>query len=301
MQTIDSPGLNLEDDFIAAQCDVDAVVFNFAPDHDMVRVRRAFALVGRAYDGWLPGYQRLQTLYHNHLHTLEVVMCAARLLHGLYVSGRRIEGDVIDTALVAALLHDAGYLKHDDEGGGSGAQFTLDHVARGVAFARDNLHGEPPAFVEGVANAILITDHRLPVDRIAFAGADEEVAAMVTGTADLVAQMANRVYLERLTLLFIEFKEAGIGGFDDVDTLLEKTAAFYRVTKERLDGPLQDYSRFLAKHFEIAEGVTVNRYQESIDKNLAYLEQVLQEARGRRVDRLQRGGIVRQALKLVSA
>lgn len=274
---------------------------DIAPDHDMIRVRRAFALMGRAYDGRLPGYQRLQTLYHNHLHTLEVVMCAVRLLHGLHLSGRRFDGEVIDTALVAALLHDVGYLKRDDEGGGSGAQFTLDHVARGVVFARENLTGLAPAFLDGVANSILITDHRLPVDRITFACADKELAAMVTGTADLVAQMANRVYLERLTLLFIEFKEAGISGFDDIDMLLEKTASFHRVTKERLDGPLQDYSRYLPKHFEKAEGVAVNRYQEAIDKNLAYLESILHEARGRRIDRLQRDGIVARALKLVNA
>lgn len=281
--------------------DVAAIVADMAPDHDRARIERLFDLVERAYAGQLAGYQALQTLYHNEQHTLEVVLCAARLAHGLHLAGRPLGDDGLDMALIGALLHDIGYLKRSDEGDGTGAQFTATHVQRSTEFARRHLAGEPAAFVDGVVNVILITDHRLPVERIAFADGHAELAAMVTGTADLVSQMANREYLERLMLLFFEFREAGMGGFTDFDDLLEKTAAFYQMTRKRLDGPLHGLTPYLARHFERVEGVARNRYQESIDKNLAYLERILGEAQGRRIQLLKRGGIVERALARLDA
>lgn len=291
------PESNLAEDFAQTRGQVAAIVGAMAPGHDMAGLDRMFGLVASAYDGRLPGYQRLRTPYHNHAHTLEVVLCAARLLHGLSLAGRPVGAAAIDMGLIGALLHDIGYLMRAEEGGGSGAQFTLEHVMRGAQFAREHLDGMPPSFVGGVVNVILVTDHRLPLERIVFADAEARLAALATGTADLVSQMANRDYLERLLLLYFEFKEAGLGGFEDFEALLEKTAAFYRMTKERLDGPLENLSPYLAKHFEHAEGVSCNRYQETIDKNLAYLERVLQSEEGRRVEMLKRSGIVARALE----
>lgn len=280
---------------------VTAIVADMAPDHDMRRIDGAFDLVGRAYQGQLEGYHELQTLYHNDEHTLEVVLCAARLAHGLHLSGRTLGDDGIDMVVLGGLFHDIGYLKRIGEEEGTGAQFTATHVQRSTEFARRHLVDEPAAFLDGLVNVILITDHRLPVDRIVFTSEREQLAAMATGTADLVSQMGNRFYLERLLLLFFEFREANMGGFVDFDDLLEKTAAFYKMTRERLDGPLQNLSPYLAKHFERTEGVAVNRYQESIDKNLVYLERVLHEAHGHRIDLLKRGGLVKRALSYLNA
>lgn len=290
------PRFDLTDDYEETRRHVEAIVLDMAPQHDMRRIDGLFALVACACDGRLPGYQKLQTLYHNSQHTLEVVLCAARLLHGLHLSGRRFGADGIDMAVMGALLHDIGYLKRDGEYEGTGAQFTATHVMRGTEFARRHLAGEPEPFLAALVNVILITDHRQPVARLAFGGAEEELAAKVTGTADLVSQMANREYLERLLLLFFEFKEAGMGDFADFDALLEGTASFYRMTKARLDDQLQGLSPFLARHFEKAEGVASNRYQESIDRNLAYLDRVLREAHGHRIEMLKRGGLVERAL-----
>lgn len=295
------PRFDLVFDFDQTRQQIAAIIADMAPTHDVGRIDRLFTLVEQAYAGRLAGYHELQTLYHNDQHTLEVVLCATRLAHGLQLAGRPLGADGLDMAIMGALLHDIGYLKRDGEEDGTGAQFTLIHVARSTEFARRHLADEPADFLEGLVKVILITDHRLPVDRLVFDSAEEELAAMVTGTADLVSQMANREYLERLLLLFFEFQEAGMGGFADFDELLEKTAAFYKMTRERLDGPLQGLSPHLALHFGRTEGEACNRYQESIDRNLAYLEQVLQAAHGQRIERLKRGGLVERALARLAA
>jgi hypothetical protein len=301
MQEFHTLELNIGTDFDQTKSQVEAIVADIDARHDMARINRLFNLVARGYDGWLPGYQRLQTLYHNHLHTLEVVLCTARLLHGLHLAGKTLTADQIDMSLMGALLHDVGYLKHDTENEGTGAQFTVDHVIRSTEFARAHLASESASFMEGLINVILITDHRLPASRLNYGSEKVRLSALVTGTSDLVSQMANREYLERLLLLYFEFREAGLGNYQDFDDLLEKTAAFYRVTQKRLADELEGLAHYLVRHFEKVEGVACNRYQESIDKNLAYLDRVLKEPPGQRIELLKRGGIVDRVLKKIQA
>ncbi|MCX7163828.1 MAG: HD domain-containing protein [Betaproteobacteria bacterium] len=279
------------------QAQVGTIVRAFAPDHDLQRLAGAFKLLARAFDGDLPGYQQLQTPYHNRSHANEVVMCAARMLHGLHLAGQGLDADHIDAALIGALMHDVGYLMKDDEAGGSGAQFTDTHVLRGADFARTHLLDLPADVLETTIRVILLTDHRKAPDLIKFDSRQQQRAAYVTATADLIGQMANREYLERLLLLYFEFEEAQMGGFADVHDLLEKTSDFYRVTKIRLDRDLNGLSTHLTRHFSQQQGAGRNFYTESIERNLDYLERVVRMERQRRLECLKRGGIVESVLE----
>jgi len=298
--TYDSPfaALGNTSDTSAVEQEVGRIVRSFAPDHDLARITRTFSLLKGALDGSLPGYQKLKTLYHNRNHANEVVLCAARILHGLHLSGQGLDAEHIDAALIGALMHDVGYLMKNEEAVGTGAQFTDIHVRRGVNFIRVHLAGLPAAVLEAAAKVILLTDHRKSPDLIRFDDPQQQRAAYVTATADLIGQMSNREYLERLLLLYFEFEEAGMGNFTDVHDMLERTADFYRATKDRLDNDLGDLSRHLARHFGAERGVERNFYAESIERNLEYLESLLKTERERRLGRLKRGGVVEQVLEL---
>lgn len=298
--TADSPfaalGNTRDTGEVAAQ--VAGIVGAFAPGHDPGRIAGAFQLLDRAFDGELPGYQRLKTLYHNREHTNEVVLCTARMLHGLQLAGQGLDADYIDAALIGALMHDVGYLMTEAEASGTGAQFTDTHVMRGVAFARTHLAALPPAVLDATTKVILLTDHRKHPGWVRFDNPQQQRAAYATATADLIGQMANREYLERVLLLYFEFEEAQLGGFADIHDLLEKTAAFYRMTKGRLDQDLQGLAAHLTRHFGRQMGVERNFYQESIDRNLAYLERLIGMERQRRLAALKRGGVVEQVLAM---
>ena len=285
-------------DTAEVEAQVGAIVRGFAPGHDLARVGGAFDLLNRAFDGDLPGYQKLKTLYHNRMHTNEVVLCTARMLHGLHLAGQGLDGDHIDAALIGALMHDIGYLMSNEEASGTGAQFTASHVMRGVDFTRRHLLELPPALLETTTKVILLTDHRKHPDWVKFDNLQQQRAAYATATADLIGQMANREYLERVLLLYFEFEEAQMGGFADVHDLLEKTTAFYRMTKGRLDQDLNGMSVCLARHFGKEKDVDRNFYQESIDRNLDYLDRVVKTEREHRFERLKRGGVVEKVLDL---
>ncbi len=273
------------------------ILRRFAPGHDPARVVATFDLLRRAFRGELPGYARLKTLYHNSSHTNEVVLCSARMLHSLHLSGRRLEGDTIDAALIGALMHDFGYLMKDGEATGTGAQFTQTHVARGVEFVSHELQGliDLPDHIRDTAvKVVQITDHRKHPDWVTFDNPQQQLAAYATATADLVGQMANREYLERLLFLYFEFQEARIPGFGDIHELMEKTADFYRITRSRIDNDLQGMALDLRRHFADVRGEERNFYLESIDRNLGYLDALVHMDREKRLDRLKRGGIVEQ-------
>lgn len=280
------------------EAQVGELVRAFAPGHDLARVTATFGLLDSAFDGGLPGYQKLKTLYHNRTHTNEVVLCTARMLHGLHLAGQGLDADYIDAALIGALLHDVGYLMRDEEASGTGAQFTDSHVLRGVEFARKHLVYLPPDLLESTTKVILLTDHRKHPDWVTFENRQQQRAAFATATADLIGQMANREYLERVLLLYFEFEEARMGGFADVHDLLEKTTAFYRMTKDRLDNDLNGLTGHLARHFGAHQGVARNFYAESIDRNLHYLDRVVKMDRQRRLDYLRRGRSVQKAMEL---
>ncbi|OHC66248.1 MAG: hypothetical protein A2040_09125 [Rhodocyclales bacterium GWA2_65_19] len=280
------------------EAQVAGIVGAFAPGHDLTRIAAAFGLLDRAFDGGLPGYQKLKTLYHNRSHTNEVVLCTARMLHGLHLAGQGLDADHIDAALIGALMHDIGYLMRDEEASGTGAQFTDSHVLRGVEFARAHLVDLPPAVLDSTVKVILLTDHRKHPGWVKFDTLQQQRAAYATATADLIGQMANREYLERVLLLYFEFEEAQLGGFADIHDLLEKTTAFYRMTKGRLDQDLHGLATHLMQHFSQQVGAERNFYQESIDRNLDYLERVVRMERRHRLESLKRGGVVEQVLAM---
>jgi hypothetical protein len=280
------------------EAQVAGIVGRFAPGHDLARVTAAFDLLDRAFDGRLAGYQNLKTLYHNRSHTNEVVLCTSRMLHGLHLAGQGLDGDHIDAALIGALMHDVGYLMSDEEASGTGAQFTASHVMRGVEFTRRHMQDLPPALLEATTKVIMLTDHRKHPDWVTFDNLQQQRAAYATATADLIGQMANREYLERVLLLYFEFEEAQMGGFADVHDLLEKTTAFYRMTKGRLDQDLHGMSVCLARHFGDQAGAERNFYQESIDRNLEYLDRVVKVEREHRLERLRRGHVVEKVLDM---
>jgi hypothetical protein len=302
---LDSPSQEIGNsgDFEEVRAEVRRIVGAIAPDHDPAAIEHAFALVEAGCRGALPGYAALQTPYHDRSHTLEVVLCAARLLHAVHLGGRPVDPLAIDASLIGALLHDSGYLMTTGEaaaGLGSGAQFTLTHVARGVVFAETQLADALPLdLLAATGKVILATDHRPHAVMPLYDNPAEQLAAYVTATADLIGQMANREYLERLLLLFFEFREAGVDAFADVHDMLEKTDTFYQLMNVRLERDLGGLAPQLARHFEQARGTQRNYYLESVERNLDYLDKLVRESRERRLGRLKRGGIVERALDLL--
>lgn len=266
--------------------------------YDFSLAHKAFSDVLSIFRGDYPGYCAIKTPYHNLHHTMDVFLCAVRLLHGVHISGTQLADREITCIMLATLMHDIGYAQRLDEDRGSGAQFTLTHVGRGIKFMQHYLleHDFPSDYASPIELLMNSTNPALDFDSIKFPDSRTRMLAQIVGSADIVGQMADRSYLEKLLFLYLEFQEARFGNYASLHDLLCQTKHFYDVTREnRLDGNFEGIHKKLSLHFNAYMGMENNYYLESIEKNIAYLSKViaLDEAEFRTM--LKRGGIVEKS------
>jgi hypothetical protein len=274
-----------------------AIIGRIDPTYDLRPVRHIFDDVLRLFHGAYPGYSAIKTPYHDLPHTMDVFMCAVRLMHGVHLSGTRFSDEDMTLILIAALTHDIGYAQLKDEAVGTGAQHTLTHVQRGIDFMRQYLAGMPfPAdFPQRLGCLISCTDTALNLSDIPFPDERTRLLGQIVVTADMLGQMAGRTYLERLLFLYQEFQEANVGGFQSIQDLLKKSKQFYEITRAKFDGPFGGLYVHLALHFKDSLGSERNFYIESIEKNMAYLERVVALDEADYLPMLRRGGVVSAA------
>lgn len=249
------------------------------PGADFRTVERAFVLTKRLYDGRFPGYLACAAEYHDYAHTVSVFAAASRLLDGCALAGMGIQPEVASDVLIAALLHDSGYIREEGDVSGTGAQYTRVHVDRSSAFAlrEASAFGLAPERAARVGRMILGTDLARPLGTLELecAREDERQGIEVLAAADLLGQMADRAYIEKLLFLYYEFREAGIEGYNSAFDILRKTAGFYESTKSRLDGPLGRVSGRSREHFAARYGIDRDLYREAIGREMAYLDSIL--------------------------
>ncbi|HKB60882.1 MAG TPA: HD domain-containing protein [Gallionellaceae bacterium] len=270
-----------------------------SPAYDFTALRAVFDDVLRLFHGDYPGYCRIETPYHNLPHTLDVFLCAARLTHALHLSRIKLTDREIALVLTATLLHDVGYAQlRDGTETGTGAQYTPTHVARGIEFMRQYARerGIPADFADDLAPVISCSDPMLSVTNIDFSDERIRLAGKIVGTSDLVGQMADRNYLEKLVLLFQEFQEAGMGGYQSVHDMMRKTENFHAKIQKKLDEDFSGLYRHFPQHFKVLLGEERNLYMESIGKNMEYLSKVTTMDESEYLAQLRRGGIIKEFL-----
>ncbi len=278
----------------------EAIVLRINPDYDLARMRAVFEDVSALFSGDYPGYAPVRTPYHNQAHTLHVFMCAVRLMHGVHASGIAMRDEDVLLVGMAALMHDIGYAQTLEEESGTGAQHTPCHVSRGIAFMHRYVAERefPAGWGQRLEPLIRSTDPGYPFVQIPFADEHARLLGQLVATADLVGQMADRTYLEKLLFLYLEFKEAHFGNYRNVHDMLRQTRRFYEVTKKKLDGEFQGLYARLSDHFRATLGVANNYYLESIEKNIDYLDEVTRHEEAEHIEMLKRAGIADRARAL---
>ena len=259
-------------------------------------VCNVFDAVERLYSGNFPGYRACNTGYHDFRHAIETLLAMSRLIHGAVLDKEAISERQIITALIAAILHDAGYIQEKSDTRGTGAKYKATHEQRSMDFL--SRHGFEFGLSEEEIAAgrmiILCTDMDTDITTIAFPSPQIELLGKLLGTADLTAQLAERAYLEKLLYLYYECKEAGVGDYESELDILHRSVDFYDFFEERLKTTLGGVDRFMQLHFASRWGVNKNLYHEAIHKQKDYLVKILNIPGADPRDRLKQGGIVKK-------
>lgn len=274
--------------------EVKTILHSISPDFDDSTVISAFNLTIKLFNGDYPGYRACNTEYHDIHHTIDTFLAMARLIHGAMIEDTAFTDRQINQGLISALLHDAGYIQEEHDREGTGSKYTANHVQRSMDFVSKHggeltLSGEE---IKACRDMILCTDLAVDISSIDFPSPEIEILGKMLGTADLLAQMADRTYLEKLLFLYHEFKEAKVGGYEGEVDLLRKTVGFYDFIAQRLKKTLDATDRFMTSHFSARWDIRTNLYHEAIEKQRNYLNQILEDPDSDPRDNLKRGEIV---------
>jgi len=240
-------------------------------------IEDCFHLTESLFKGKFPGYRSCNTEYHNFAHTMDCFIAVMRLIDGRNISAQSIPEDVASDILLAALLHDTGYIQEAWDTTGTGAKYTKVHIKRSIEFTEKNAEAFKlnPEKVKRISSFIECTG--LQSDCRILPDDDKALAGSILGTADLLGQMSDRTYLEKLLFLYHEFTEAGLEGFETEFDILKKTLAFYESTMVRLNKNLMRCYEFAEYHFRSRYRVKENLYIEAIDKQMVYLKRIIED------------------------
>ena len=241
------------------------------------------------FSGKYPGYNGCDTTYHDMQHTLDMTLALARLMVGYDRSmqlSERLGASRAQMAIVTALFHDAGYIRHKERDSEfrNGAEFTLYHVSRSADFLRRYLPRLGMTKHIGVASMIVhFTGYELDLDEIELDDPRDIICGHLLGTADLIAQMSDRCYLEKCRdRLYKEFVLGGIAienakpgeymvRYESGVDLLKKTPLFYQqVSQQRLQKKFNRAYRYM----EVLYGGE-NPYVAAMKSNMGHLVRVL--------------------------
>ena len=247
------------------------------PDAPAPALERAFTDAGRMYRGEHRDYRPCDTEYHDIQHVLDVTLTMARLMDGYQRGGRNgypaLGKPLFLVGILAALFHDFGYLRRrNDRKHHHGAEYTLVHVSRGAAFLRGYMRDLGVSETLAGAGSALVhfTGYERAVDTIRLPDEALRRVGLMLGTADIIAQMSDRCYLEKCRdRLYPEFVLGKLGDFSSGEDLVLKTPRFYEGACRRLDEKLGRSYEYAARHFGGS-----NLYLDEMRKNIDYAQVV---------------------------
>jgi hypothetical protein len=256
-----------------------AKLYSYTYVNGFEKVENVFWLIQRLFEGSFPGYCACNTEYHNLSHTMDALLASARLMDGKNCSETSFSEDTSRCLLLAALFHDTGYIQEEFDHTGTGAKYTANHVERSIAFIAKNAGAfELDAReTEKISAFVSCTGLKSKWESLHFENDDAVKAGAILGSADLLGQMSDRAYLEKLLFLYYEFREAGIPGFDTEFDILRKTLDFYNSTRERFDSALMGVYQYAREHFTRRLGIYENLYISAIERQMSYLRSIIED------------------------
>ena len=196
----------------------------------------------RTYGGWKTDYEDIigwagsmaleniatsDALYHNVEHTILVTLTGQEILHAKHMREGGVSPEDWLHFIISLLCHDIGYVKGvcraDNRGaslyatginsemvelpaGCTDASLTPYHVDRGKLFIDERFGGHKLIDTETIKRNIELTRFPVPSDE---AHQDTLNYPGLARAADLIGQLGDPRYLQKISALFYEFEETG--------------------------------------------------------------------------------------------
>lgn len=187
-------------------------------------------------------------LYHNVEHTMFVTLVGQEVIRGKHIRDGGVSCEDWLHLILSWLCHDIGYIKSvcrqdrveenlyatglDDmmvalPDGATDASLTPFHVNRGKLFVDERFGGHNLIDVQFIQRNIELTRFPIPADE---EHADTANYPGLVRAADLIGQLADPRYLQKIPALFYEFEETGVNktlGYRRPGDLRKNYPSFY--------------------------------------------------------------------------
>lgn len=245
---------------------------------DLALLREVDTDITLFFSGAAPNLPQQNLPYHNLRHSQMVVLATARLFHGLHCQHIHVQADTVFKGLLAAYFHDTGMLPQEGDGEDAKRGYMAEHESRSIVLLKH--YAAKKGFAADVfvdcATIIRYTDLTSDPATFAYHSHEIQLAGQIVGSADILAQMADRYYLECLPLLFGEQQAGGINRHQTARELMEHTEKFYQnVILKRLASTFSNTSQAMQAHFRERYQLDRNLYLENITKNINYLKKII--------------------------
>ncbi len=255
---------------------------------DETIIKKAFEDCEYLFEGQYPGYLPCDTLYHDKQHTMDTTLAVARLINGherSVAKSERLGAERAVIAIITALYHDSGYSRHEqDHLHSNGAEYTSVHVSRSADFLKHYLHKvNLGKYTQIVTDMVHYTGYEIAIEHIHLPDEKWHMIGCLLGTADLIAQLSDRCYLEKcrdrlypelvLGGLTVELDEQGNEKiiYQSGEDLLCKTPDFYaNEVEDRLNVQFNKVYNFEIAHFD-----GERPYVHGLGQNQARLKKIL--------------------------
>ena len=270
----------------AVEVEVQAAYLAMFATGDPLFVPRVFGWAIECFTGSYRDYQAVDARYHDFEHTLQGTLCLTRLLYGRQRADAQpfLTERAFQLGLLAILLHDSGYLKKQDDTDGTGAKYTITHVARSADFAAQLLaeKGFGASDIKAVQNMIRCTGVNAKLSEIPFQSEIERTVGFALATADLLGQLAADDYVEKLPILYSEFAEAArfskdqrhfVASFSSAKEMMRRTPQFWAdYVQPRLDRDFGGLHRFLNDPYPTGPNYYFQRIEANIERVRRFVE-----------------------------
>jgi hypothetical protein len=246
------------------------------PGVDSGFISTVIGWANRWFRGGYADYQAIDAHYHDLEHTMQGFLCMIRILRNRHILGLQpvIGQRSVELGILAILMHDTGYLKHRGDKDGTGAKYTLIHVERSLAFAREFLTSRnfPEPEIRAVQNMIRCTGVNVNLSVIPFQSEGERILGHALGTSDLLGQMAAPDYVDKLPILYLEFEESSrfsgkAAAFSSADDLILKTPSFWdKFVQPKLDKDFEGLYRVLNDPYPDGRNPYIDQINNNIDR-----------------------------------
>ncbi len=205
-------------------------------------------IIGRVGKIVLENIAYSDALYHNVEHTVLVTLVGQEILWGKYIREGSVSCSDWLHFTISLLCHDIGYLKGVCRGdrakervyatgldnvlielpfGSTDASLTPFHVDRGKLFIEEHFGSHELIDVEAVKHNIELTRFPVPADEDHL---DTVNYPGLVRAADLIGQLGDPRYLQKISALFYEFQETGANksfGYRSPGDLRSNYPSFY--------------------------------------------------------------------------